>query len=952
MDVSSKNRAEAAFIALSKQLGRPCSSVEQALLTLDNVAQPWLLVLDNADDVQQDYQIYFPTGSNGCTLISSRLVDKSRLAGTDYIGLDGLHDESGIDLLFKSANIDPDRRQDNRSDAYAICQMLGQHPLAIIQAGSYISSKHCSLSEYSSVFQRNLQSMLQFHPVQGLPRYRNVYATFEAAVMALKTSHAAERRDIENLLSTISMLGRTSLPLGIFKSAWKKSLHLSRGNTNKNDIRKLTHSHSKLTMYTYSSQSVHPGSRLSIDKKSSQTILKTVFSPKDKRGQEAPNVFNEKQLLQDVDLLASSALVTRGYQDGTSSIAMHTLVRYWAHARSSERDQANAWVRAAYLVACTREEEDLWQSSSALQSHVVGLLDYPPAFFFARHSPDMVARLLWQLLDTLESLGVRDTPVSLLEYIFRELQLEPSKPVSECWPLYSLYGSSLLRCGKAQEARRVFRTIVGDLEDAGSSNTSSRDLNEARFNLSLAYQTEGQPAKAVKLLEPMLESQPKSKSGDPSAVLKIQRALAGCYLDLGQRKRGTALLLHVVSFETAGPLDESTESLGSRFDLGKAYLDDRRIIEAIRLLEQVVAEQSRARVETDSELLDAQFHLARAFLENGQAAEALSLHQQVLKMKQKTTASSADSVLESQRELGGCHLAMGNTQQAFSLLEEVLQTWTRTKDSSDRFLQGLQIQTIDAYIAHDRVPSALRLLERYVNVLQQEHKDNDRQLLILQHKLGKAYRLDGQHKQGSRVLTHVVSVLAWEGGKPHHRLLDAQHELAKCHMARGHIAQAVELLEKVRRGQRKIMNEIDARRIDATFDLAKAYLESKRIFDAARMIEDVLLLQDINAIGDSAERRGLVVDISNALAARGQRGRATDMLGRCVTLRQRSTTSDSKKLVDMQQALLNYQQSLERSRDEFTDLLQNAVSLPSHRQGASDTNPAADDEEEEYSDYA
>lgn len=66
--------------------------------------------------------------------------------------------------------------------------LLQSHPLALTQAGAYISRGHRRLGQYPEVYERQLQRLLQCRPRQAQSRYRDVYAMFEASAGALKQS--------------------------------------------------------------------------------------------------------------------------------------------------------------------------------------------------------------------------------------------------------------------------------------------------------------------------------------------------------------------------------------------------------------------------------------------------------------------------------------------------------------------------------------------------------------------------------------------------------------------------------------------------------------------------------------------------------------------------------------------------------------------------------------------
>ena len=56
-------------------IGRAAESVSEALQVLAATKQSWLLILDNADDPNIDYQLYLPSGTHGAVIITSRIPE-------------------------------------------------------------------------------------------------------------------------------------------------------------------------------------------------------------------------------------------------------------------------------------------------------------------------------------------------------------------------------------------------------------------------------------------------------------------------------------------------------------------------------------------------------------------------------------------------------------------------------------------------------------------------------------------------------------------------------------------------------------------------------------------------------------------------------------------------------------------------------------------------------------
>lgn len=79
---------------------------ETGLYWLSTQKLPWLLVIDNADDVTFDYACYFPSGSNGHILVTSWNPECRVHATVDLEHFVGMEEDDAITLLLRSAILD------------------------------------------------------------------------------------------------------------------------------------------------------------------------------------------------------------------------------------------------------------------------------------------------------------------------------------------------------------------------------------------------------------------------------------------------------------------------------------------------------------------------------------------------------------------------------------------------------------------------------------------------------------------------------------------------------------------------------------------------------------------------------------------------------------------------------------------------------------------------------
>lgn len=161
MDVSSYTTAEKAYINIAKKLDEKASSLPEAVQVLAEVGHSWLLIIDNADDPTQDYEMYFPPGNQGIVLMTSRNPDCHVYQTIGFESLGGLPTKDAMRLLLNAANIPVNTHKSHSESARDVCQLLGYHALALIAAGSYIARGHCRLDEYPHIYKRQSNRLLR-----------------------------------------------------------------------------------------------------------------------------------------------------------------------------------------------------------------------------------------------------------------------------------------------------------------------------------------------------------------------------------------------------------------------------------------------------------------------------------------------------------------------------------------------------------------------------------------------------------------------------------------------------------------------------------------------------------------------------------------------------------------------------------------------------------------------
>ena len=191
---------------------------------LTNSPNPWLLILDNADDPLLDISLFFPVGNRGTIIITSRNPDLKCHAPVRSRELREMETDDAITLLLRSGDL-PSEDQKSWDLALEIVQTLGHLALAVSHAGASIRQRTCALEDYLDIYKRHRKKLLSSRPVQaGVDYEYTVYTTWEISVDSIKKLARNETDSTaSNALELLTFFGFChfdDITERIFQSAW------------------------------------------------------------------------------------------------------------------------------------------------------------------------------------------------------------------------------------------------------------------------------------------------------------------------------------------------------------------------------------------------------------------------------------------------------------------------------------------------------------------------------------------------------------------------------------------------------------------------------------------------------------------------------------------------------------------------------------------------------------
>ena len=449
VEVSSPSIARSSFTSVARLLGYSIDTVDDVLQLMSNLKTSWLLILDNADDPNFDYQWYFPSGDTGTIIMTSRVADCSRYGTIGSETLASLDRKECVELLLKAAKIPTAEWFSHSSVAENVVSELSFHTLAIMQAGAYIARGHCSMKAFPHKFREQHARLLQFNPQQAKSRYSHVFATFEASASVLEESMSLEAKDALRLLEVLAILHFSEFSMKIFEYAWMKSQEVRNIHHNEGD--------SIDTLFDWHVSQL-PG------------FVSAEVNEWDKfRLQEASNV------------LGSLFLITKRKHDNLLEISMHSLVHAWARNRfKSKEEKAQAWTTTGSVLslALSLQEPEIWHTHGRqLRLHVHSYL----SLYIPEKGPsnrlEMMLPILLKCAKFLDQMRDDKILSDLLEKIFEDLHIDSrSSPIGSLHllPLYDLHAISLQMMGHNNSAIQLLKQLVKIRETTLSEDHEDR----------------------------------------------------------------------------------------------------------------------------------------------------------------------------------------------------------------------------------------------------------------------------------------------------------------------------------------------------------------------------------------------------------------------------------------------------------------------------------------------
>ncbi|KAM3086332.1 hypothetical protein ACMFMG_000468 [Clarireedia jacksonii] len=597
VDGTTEETIKRSFVDIGTSWQKESSTPETVMRWLANEQQPWLLILDNCDDINLDYNPYVLSGHRGSIIMTTRNPECRHFGDAGREVINSIEIEDAVTLLCRACELDEKSWPQLKPAAQKIAEQLHCHPLALTQAGAYISQKRCSIDSYLRLFESEKKELCKNHIKQGKSDYGGVYATFEVSATAMSKSPEKACHYALELLNILAYLYREDVTEEMFLRVWNQSSRNLQEDDADDILAFSTWHYGQLPKFIISRQQ-----EMKLQKNENLPDLQLSYL------REARNT------LQSFSLVSVSE---------TCSISMHPLAHAWAKDRLQIHCQNRAWVSASTVIAMSIE-------GIAMMQEYFRNINMHINFCFGNKPKDLLDNAAFQICIMLYRFWwvpyrLRDNHggAKILATLQGQINLEAKirKP-SMNWS-YIQYLSALEKYDlkKLQEAKEILEEIMEFYQV--SRPWKNHHLAAVRESLTFTYVNLGNIGVAKGLLKRLVRISPTDS--------RPQYELAGIYYRAHEYHKAKKVFKKALKLES----ESESESFSSLRELAKVYLGLGDYRKVLLIGKDVYYRTKKLFHEKHTETLDQMHILAITYRNLGQYKQAIMIAKHVVRVRRE-----------------------------------------------------------------------------------------------------------------------------------------------------------------------------------------------------------------------------------------------------------------------------------------------------------------------------
>ena len=354
IDASSDEHAKQSFSTIAR-IARVEPNERAAKNWLSSLGQekPWLLIVDNADEMRFPVEECYPDGDCGTILITTRnpILKVHGTIGPRYFDFRELMETESTELLLRAADEPPPWSPSTLEYAKEICGTLGHLPLALMHAGKTILARQCTLENYPSFFEKNWTRIRKMkisndaRPISDANAA--IYSSYELIHNGIVAKGTQASNDALDLLKIFSFLHRQRIRADIFlRAAANPKLETVEQERREDEERRINVNQNHHVPWAQTLRSLSLGILAFFMKLGYRPVLPRMLS--DGLGS---RVFDDLRLRDALKELFQMSLVFANPDPNDDSYSMHPAVHLWVRERPEMKiaDQA-VWCQATATI--------------------------------------------------------------------------------------------------------------------------------------------------------------------------------------------------------------------------------------------------------------------------------------------------------------------------------------------------------------------------------------------------------------------------------------------------------------------------------------------------------------------------------------------------------------------------------------------------------------------------
>ena len=784
---TSVENIQQAYLELGRQLQIPgleekkedVIKLVQDTLSQESAGQ-WLLILDNADDVDMwlnDVDIgtrstrlidHLPRSNKGSIVFTTRSRKAAvKFAAANIIQIPEIDEDVAAQILRNSL-----KNQEILSDPPVVVDFLSKLtflPLAIVQAAAYINENGISLEEYLSLWDDTEENILDVlsEEFEDERRYRNQKNPV-ATTWLISFEQVRERDTLAaEYLSFMSCLDPKMIPQSLLPPAQTKKRALDAIGT--------------LTAYSF---------------------------------------ITKRQKDQTFDLHRLVHLATRSWLRKQNSLAEWTreaisrLTDVFPDGGHRNRPLWRTYLpHARYVLSSSLQDDSIDGRLLLLQRYALCL--HRDGRYTEAEGP------LTQVMET------------------RKRVLGPEHPDT----LTSMHQLALAYWGQGRwkEAQELQEQVMETSKRV--FGPEHPDTLASIHQLGLTYWDRGRRKEAEELFTQVKETRKRVFGPEHPSTLTSIHQLGLTYWDQGRWKEAEELFKQVMETRKRVLGPEHPSALASIHQLALTYWGQGRWKEAEELFTQVMETRKRVFGPENPDTLASIHQLALTYRSQGRWKEAEELFTQVMETRKRVFGPEHPSTLASIHQLALTYWGQGRWKEAEELFTQAMETRKRVFGPEHPETLISMNQLAVTYQNQGRWKEAQELftqvMETRKTVLGPEHPDT----LSTIHNLARTYRNQGRWKEAQELQEQVMETRKTVLGPEHPDTLITMGQLALTYKDQGRWKEAQELQEQVMETSKRVLGPEHPDTLTSMTSLAFTWKTQGRDAEALDLMEECYRLR-------------------------------------------------------------------------------------------------------------